>query len=71
MPLYDLRCECGYTEERLLRMFESLPNCPKCDKQMEMKFAAPPMVKVKGEGGYPSRRRQIFNTTKRIHPKLT
>ncbi len=70
MPLYDLWCECGYQDERVLGMNQTLPQCPECGDDLEIKYSAPPMVKVKGEGGYPSRRRQIFNTTSRNHPPL-
>jgi len=40
-----------------------------CGKPMERRLFAP-MVKIKGAGGYPSRVKQIRNTTYRIHPKL-
>ena len=78
-PLYDLRCECGYTTEVLwcgyttevlLGMKEKLPDCLECGKELERVYSAPPMVKMKGEGGYPSRRRQVFNTTKNSKPQL-
>ncbi len=70
MPLFDLECECGFKDERLLGMSESLPECPKCGRELYKKFSNPPMIYWKGDGGYPSRHRQIFNTTYRIHPKL-
>jgi len=71
MPLYDMTCKCGYLEERLLAMGQTddVP-CPRCGTIMTIRYAAPPMVKMKGEGGYPSRKRQVFNTTKRDHPPL-
>ena len=71
MPLKDFVCECGYKDERIVGMNESSPHCPDCGEELQVHFCNPPMVKMKGEGGYPSRRRQIFNTTKRYHPKLT
>ena len=37
---------------------------------MDRKYSNPPMIKIKGEGGYPSRRKQIRNTTSRNHPQL-
>ncbi len=71
MPLYDLYCDCGYETEELLEMFENNPICPKCSSIMRRAVGSNIMVKVKGEGGYPSRRKQIFNTTMRKHPELT
>ena len=70
MPRYDLNCGCGYTIERILGMSESYPDCPACGKQLQRVYSAPPMIKMKGEGGYPARRKQVFNTTKTNHPKL-
>ena len=69
-PLYDLGCECGYTTEVLLNIAGQVINCPKCEKELIRVYSAPPMVKMKGEGGYPSRRRQVFNTTSRNKPML-
>ena len=72
MPLYDLTCPgCGYTEERLVRSYEPDAPCPKCDSKMVKLPTLGIMVKMKGEGGYPSRRKQVFNTTMRKHPGLT
>ena len=71
MPLYDFYCDCGYGDERLLEMFESNPICPSCSSTMHRAIGANIMVKMKGEGGYPSRRKQVFNTTMRKHPELT
>jgi len=41
-----------------------------CGIPMRRMPTAPAMIKIKGEGGYPSRRRQISNTTKQTHPTL-
>ncbi len=71
MPLYDFYCDCGYGDERLLEIFESNPPCPKCGSIMSRAVGKNIMVKMKGEGGYPSRRKQVFNTTMRKHPELT
>ncbi len=71
MPLYDLYCDCGYNLEKLLGIYEPNPTCPNCGIVLKKAVGHNIMVKMKGEGGYPSRRRQIFNTTQRIHPKLT
>lgn len=71
MPLFDIVCGCGHREERLLGMNKEVPDCPVCNTKMEKEFSScPPMIKIKGEGGYPSRRKQIFNTTSRNHPTL-
>jgi len=71
MPLYDFYCDCGVSEERLVELYEPNPICPNCGKELMKKIGSNIMVKMKGEGGYPSRRRQVFNTTMRKHPKLT
>lgn len=69
MPLYDFYCDCGYKEERVVGMNDK-PTCPKCHQEMVKRVGSNIMVMMKGEGGYPSRRKQIFNTTYRKHPKL-
>ena len=70
MPLYDFRCSnCGY-EIEVLQYSLTEVSCDQCGMSMERKFSAPPMVKMKGEGGYPSRRKQVGNTTFRNHPQL-
>jgi len=67
MPLYDYICPvCGREEEVFQHKMTSII-C--CDTPMRMRFS-PAMIKIKGEGGYPSRRKQVRNTTNRIHPKL-
>ncbi len=67
MPIYGYRCyKCGEDVERFQHI---MANVECCGVPMTRKMFAP-MVKIKGEGGYPSRRKQIRNTTKRIHPKL-
>ena len=70
MPLYDLRCECGYSTEVRAEMDEIHPDCPRCDGKLKRVYSAPPMVKMKGEGGYPARHRQVLNTTKNSKPQL-
>ncbi len=70
MPLYDFYCGCGISE-RLVGIYEPNPTCPNCNKEMVKGIGTNIMVKVKGEGGYPSRRKQVFNTTMRKHPSLT
>jgi len=70
MPLYEFVCCCGYREERVIGIYEPNPSCPNCDKELTKKVGSNIMIKMKGEGGYPSRRKQVFNTTLRKHPKL-
>jgi len=68
MALYDYKCsKCGSEMEILNPV--GVVRCP-CGNEMERKFTNPPMVKIRGEGGYPSRRKQIRNTTSRNHPQL-
>ena len=70
MPLYDFRCSnCGNETEVLRRNATEVVSC-ECGTPMEHRFSAPPMIKIKGEGGYPSRRKQVGNTTFRNHPPL-
>jgi putative FmdB family regulatory protein len=71
MPVYDYSCSCGYKEERYLGMGSPNPQCPTCKETMTKEIGSNIMVKIKGGGGFPSRRKQIFNTTNRIHPKLS
>lgn len=71
MPRYDYRCpNCGYTSEVLQWSLTEVIDCMKCGNEMIRLFPSGQMIKMKGEGGYPSRRKQIFNTTYRKHPKL-
>ncbi len=70
MPLYDFYCDCGYEADRLVGIYEPNPICPTCGSTRKKAVGSNIMVKMKGEGGYPSRRRQVFNTTKQNHPPL-
>lgn len=57
MPLYDYKCDvCGV----VLETIRESPLC--CEKPMKRLPSYPAMVKIKGAGGYPSRRKQ-FNGT--------
>ncbi len=67
MPLQDLYCDCGYEAERVVYQ---IPECPQCGKTLNVKFPLIAYAKIKGFGGYPSRMKQIRNTTYRTHPKL-
>jgi len=71
MPLYSYRCpKCGKEEEVILYDLSVSVGCNECKVLMERLFPSNQMIKMKGEGGLPSRRKQIFNTTMRKHPKL-
>ena len=71
MPLFDFTCpSCGHKVEVLQHSKTEVVDCIKCGTEMERKFPAPAMVIIKGEGGYPARRKQIRNTTKQNHPSL-
>ena len=69
MPLFDFKCPCGNETEVYTYDLNNVVLCD-CGLPMERQYNDFPMVKIKGAGGYPSRRRQIFNTTKRNHPPL-
>jgi predicted nucleic acid-binding Zn ribbon protein len=67
MPIYEMECpKCHNHIEKLLPIDTTL-DC--CGEPMK-KLPSFPMVKYKGEGGYPSRKKQVYNTTNRIHPQL-
>ena len=69
MPLVDFRCsKCGYEIEVLT--YNLTEKCIECGSEMVRIFSNPPMIKIKGAGGYPSRRKQVRNTTSRNHPQL-
>ncbi len=70
MPLYDFQCDCGNSEERVVGIYDPSPLCPRCQVEMVKRPGSNIMVKMKGEGGYPSRHKQVFNTTFRKHPGL-
>ena len=69
MPLYDFGCSCGEAKEVYTYDLNKVVTC-KCGLHMERLYTDFPMVKIKGEGGYPSRRKQVRNTTFRDHPPL-
>ena len=70
MPMFELYCDCGHSEERLVRIYEPNPACPNCGEELIRKIGSNIMVKIKGAGGYPSRQKQFRNTTIRNHPPL-
>ena len=69
MPLYALKCpSCGCQSEVLQSRDEEV--ICNCGSKMERIYSNPPMIIIRGEGGYPSRRKQFRNTTSRNHPQL-
>ena len=67
MPVYGYKCSSCGEEIEVLQSVMADVEC--CGVKMD-RVISPAMIKIKGEGGYPSRRKQIFNTTKQNHPKL-
>lgn len=62
MPLFDCTCnKCGQTREVLV-WSKDIPTCPDCGGELTKLPSYPAMVKIKGWGGYPSRRRMIKGT---------
>lgn len=60
MPLFDCVCvKCGHQQEVLLRGNESPLHCGVSMRKLP---SFPAMVKMKGEGGYPSRRKFVGGT---------
>jgi putative FmdB family regulatory protein len=61
MPIYQYKCtECGVEGLEVIAKIDSpTPPCPRCKTQMEQVMTVPAMVKIKGEGGYPSRRKFV------------
>lgn len=74
MPIYAYQCEvCKGTQDRILPIGSNAPLC--CGVEMSRQPTYPAMVKVIGEGGYPSRRKFLKGsapgTTRNIHPWMT
>lgn len=66
MPVYVYECgKCLFTVDKLTPMSDEIPeiNCPICKIPMRRKPTFPAMVKIKGMGGYPSRRAMINKGT--------
>lgn len=62
MPIYIYKCaECQTGVEALQGINGENPNC-ECGQKMEKQLTFPVMVKIKGKGGYPSRRKMINDT---------
>ena len=63
MPIYPYKCdECSYEIEVMQDYEEKAPSCPTCGAEMRIKPTFPVMVKIKGAGGYPSRRKFVGGT---------
>lgn len=63
MPLYDFECNsCGFVEESLQSATQGSLVCPRCGGTMKRLPSYPAMVKIKGMGGYPSRRKMVGGT---------
>lgn len=61
MPIYEYRCsKCKTEVETVQQIGASPPIC--CGEGMEKTPTFPAMVKMKGEGGYPSRRKWAKGT---------
>ncbi len=62
MPIYPYRCpKCGRDTELIQQMGALPPVC--CESFMERIPTFPGLVKIKGEGGYPSRRKFVKGTS--------
>ena len=58
MPIFEYRCdEC---QENIEIVNGGIPSC--CNIPMRKLLSFPVMVKIKGEGGYPSRRKLVKGT---------
>ena len=58
MPIYEFHCEKCHKEMDLVQSFNAeTPMC--CGVQMVRTPSFPAMVKIKGSGGYPSRRKFV------------
>lgn len=59
MPIYVYKCVCGHKLEKVQKIGENATLCPECGTLMKKMPTFPVMVKMKGEGGYPSRRKFV------------
>ena len=75
MPIYLYFCpKCAVEIEKIQNMGDNATFCPKCGDGMAKMPTFPAMVKMKGEGGYPSRRKFMKGTapytTRQVKPWL-
>lgn len=60
MPIFVYKCmACGTVDEVLLSRGVQILPCPHCGQMSIKQPTFPAMVKIKGEGGYPSRRKFV------------
>lgn len=63
MPIYVYKCTvCGAEDEVLLSRVVNILPCSQCGEMSLKQPTFPAMIKVKGEGGYPSRRKFVKGT---------
>jgi len=63
MPIYMYRCDkCVLELEKVQGISEETTLCPQCGEVMIRLPTFPAMVKIKGGGGYPSRRKFVKGT---------
>ena len=63
MPIYAYKCsKCNSGFERVQGLGETVSSCPECGGVAINLPTFPAMVKMKGEGGYPSRRKFVKGT---------
>lgn len=60
MPIYNFHCDKCNKDEEIFQWKLSPPIC--CGENMQYVFSAIAMVKMNGEGGYPSRRKFFKGT---------
>ena len=63
MPIFDFKCDCGNEIEKIQRVGAGVPTCSDCGGAMRRKYSPIAMVKWKGEGGFPSLRKQFKGGT--------
>jgi len=63
MAIYVYKCNaCGHEDEVLLSRAVKALSCSQCRGISPQQPTFPAMVKIKGEGGYPSRRKYLRGT---------
>lgn len=63
MPIYQYRCSnCHFEVEVVQSITGDNPLCSHCGERMVKMPTFPAMVKIKGEGGFPSRRKFVKGT---------
>jgi len=59
MPIFDIECDKCHIVKEILISNNEIPVCPICGGEVRKLPSFPAVVKIKGSGGYPSRRRMI------------